>query len=141
MKVIFSMLAAVFALTLTVGSASAGCPSETPCFDDSQSLVVDLGAMFTGFGSSLAIGDEVANLVEKQGGAMTEVSIDFAGSGCGLNCQDITVDGWANAFEQVDVLTAAIGSTPGEEVVAINQGGALAGITLDFSKFNITPAD
>ncbi len=137
MKFLSIITAALIGVFVMASSASAECIENTPCFGDTQALSVDLGAVFTGFGSSIAVGDEVANLIEKQGGAKTELNIDFAGNGCGLSCQDIVVEGWANAFEQVDVLTAAVGSTPGEEVVAVNQGAALAGISLDFSKFNI----
>lgn len=137
MKII-STIVTVFALGVT-GSALA-CQPEDPCVDSISGFEMAAMATFEGIGVSKAVGDQVANLVDKSGGSTAEVKADLVGDGCGPDCQDLKIEAHLSAFEQVTTMTAAYGEQSGEEVSANNIGGSAAAIGLMFKSINLAPA-
>ena len=103
MNKFLTMLIAVAAFTLA-GSVSACAEPEDPCDDvgsveDISAFEIGTFASFGGFGASVSIGDAVANLVEKEGSAATNVNALIAGDACGLDCVDIGINAEMSANE------------------------------------------
>lgn len=138
MKKFISMIATI---ALAFGFTTAfACPQDDPCDVGSISgFEIGSFANFAGFGGSVSTGDQVANLVEKEGAAFSSVDATVVGDGCGLDCTDVSISGTMSAFEQVHVLSAAMGEQSGEPVTAVNEGGAFSAAGFSFQKFNINP--
>lgn len=139
MKKFISMMIAVPALIAGLTTTAFACDSDTSiCPDSIQGFQIDSFAGFGGFGASVATGDQVANLVEKEGGSATDVSATIGGDSCGLDCNDIAISGSMSAWEQVHVMSAAAGEQSGEQVGAVNEGGSFSSIGFTFQKYNIS---
>lgn len=112
------------------------------CVETLDGYKVTLGgnANFGGFGSGMFLGQEGGVKVEKIGFGNTDLKLNIGGNLCGLNCQDGSFTFTANAGESVNVMAGALGTTSGETVTAINEGGAFSNATFQFLKLTPTPS-
>jgi hypothetical protein len=133
---------------LVVALASAGLASPAfaedvcgdMCIDDFSKVTIGGNATFGGFGATEFTGAEGLGEVTKTGYSFVETVVNVTGDLCGVDCQSGSFAFTGASGEQVDVTSWAKGSTPGETVSAINEGGAFSNVTFTFGKMGISPA-
>lgn len=136
-----SVIAIVLATLGFSAVASAECMQEGSCFDTYQGVSLGGSATFGGFGAGVFTGESGGVLIEKSGYADTNTTLSIAGDLCGADCQDGSFTHDASAGEWVSAIAGAAGTTPGEGVSVLNEGGAFSGVSFEFGKVNISPAD
>ncbi|MEN9921855.1 MAG: hypothetical protein RL097_131 [Candidatus Parcubacteria bacterium] len=138
MKKVLCIAAALAALTTALPAAACG----DMCVDGGVTDKVFVGgnATFGGFGATQFTGAEGLGEVSKAGYSFVETIVNAGGSLCGADCQDGTFTFKGAAGERVDAVGWAKGTTSGETVSVTNQGGAFSGVTFQFGKMGLQPA-
>jgi hypothetical protein len=138
MKKVLCIAAALAALTTALPAAACG----DMCVDGGEALKFTVGGTgtFTGYGATMFTGAEGAGMVEKAGYSFVETIVNAGGSLCGADCPDGTFTFQGAASERVDAAGWAKGNVAGETVSVTNQGGAFSGVTFQFGKMGLQPA-
>ncbi|MCD5381529.1 MAG: hypothetical protein LR008_03070 [Candidatus Pacebacteria bacterium] len=121
--------------------ASADCMQAGSCFDTYQGVSIGSTASFGGFGAGQFTGEQGGVLIEKSGYADTETTLNVAGDVCGADCQDGSFTANTSSGEWLSVIAGAAGTTPGDTVSVINEGGVFSNATFSFGKINVSPSD
>lgn len=130
----------LFAALAAVGLASPpvfACGDM--CIDDFGKITIGGNATFGGFGFTQFTGAEGLGEVTKAGYSFTETVMNIAGDLCGVDCQSGNFTFTGASGERVDVLSWAKGSTAGEAVTAVNEGGSFSNVTFTFGKMSVVP--
>ena len=127
------IMSAVSVAALFIAAPSfADCIESTSCFSQFSTVSIGGSAAFGGFGTGVFYGDDGGVKVEKTGWGGTDLKMNVGGDLCGVNCQSGSFEFKATAGEMVNVLSAAVGTKPGESVGTVNEGGAFSSATFSF---------
>jgi len=127
-KLVFVALAATALISAPVSAQTCG----DMCVTTLDKFTVSGNATFGGFGSSTFNGAEGLGEGNKAGYSFVETVVNAGGSLCGASCQEGSFTFKGASGERVNVSSYAKGTTAGETVSAINEGGAFSNVTFQF---------
>jgi hypothetical protein len=152
MNKFFKIIAANIVLSTALSTSALAAnpvytqPVQPPEFDiqnfsTMNTIEMNVGSAFTGFGASVSFGDTVMNTVENSGYSATDIDLSVVSNDCTISCSDRTNSAFVSAGNHTFATGWAEGATSDIATTSQTQGQSQAMGSIELIQMNMSPVN